>query len=168
MTISVSSNVEICLCSEYVILIILTEILRPLLVMSMFVIKNDTHPKNLKHKKNTTVTFIISSINSGMILWLVKSNFFIFTRKYSVAQTCLSREPPPRRTPPKLQTSKQCCWWIEIKPKLLWGAMCPFWLQTADRHLVGKPDQHPQHPPHHDLLYDWEWRLGYVALNTEN
>ena len=41
-------------------------------------------------------------------------------------------------------------------------AMCHFWKQQADRHLVGKPDQHPQHPPRHDLLQDGERNLGYA------
>ena len=41
--------------------------------------------------------------------------------------------------------------------------MCHFGKQQADRHLVGKPDQHPQHPPRHDLLQDRECALGYVS-----
>lgn len=31
---------------------------------------------------------------------------------------------------------------------------------------MGKPDKHPQHPAHHDLLQDCERNVGYVALNT--
>ena len=40
--------------------------------------------------------------------------------------------------------------------------MCHFGKQEADRHLVGKPDQHPQHSPRHDLLSDRECTMGYV------
>lgn len=46
----------------------------------------------------------------------------------------------------------------------VWGEQCVI-SGEADRHLVGKLDKHPQHPPRYDLLQDRECALGVSYIS---
>ena len=90
-------------------------------------------------------------------IWLL-----IIQRKYSPGKNSISTKPVHWKRC-VIGWSKQRSWRAKIKLIILGRTVRVFWLRQTDRHLVGKPDQHPQHPLRNNLLLDGKRTLGYAT-----